>query len=229
LAASKPSEAGLRLERAQATFYATGSQQELAKLFLDKEGDQVEELELARLQLEAAWTLGDAAKVIRAGAALRAAGGTLLELQQIKVGAALLAAGDEAQAHAVLTAVRTQLEEKVERQPGNATAWDNLAATCGLLEDGHAAVAAARQATDLISLEQDARLGAHTEMTRAIVEARFGDPQQAVRDVARLLALPGDPDLNVHHLRVGLEWAGIRERADFKSLLDDPTNNAPLY
>jgi len=86
---------------------------------------------------------------------------------------------------------RDGLLRLLETQPNNADIHDSLALVyCGL-GDREAALKASDRAIELMPITKDALGGAFKESTRAQIYARFGDSDNAIPALARLLHSPG--------------------------------------
>ena len=84
-----------------------------------------------------------------------------------------------------------------------------------------------RQAADTISLEKDALAGASFEIGLAEIEARAGAPEEAVKRVRRLLAIPAGGAASIAALKMDPVWDPVRDRPDFQQLLSAPEQIGP--
>ena len=213
-------------------FYAHGSTRELEEFFASRPVPQQTDESVLRWRLETSWVCGNAAEYLHWTQAL---GGVakLDELRKTQLGAVLLATGDTEGATELLRATRAGQEKTSARQPENFGLCLRLAESCAYLGDAAAADAALAKAAALRPRDREALEGTATELERAIVFAWTSRKEEAVAELARVLRAPclvgWGYSANVHHLRVGLEWAPLRDRADFQALLNDPKNNAPLF
>jgi len=84
-----------------------------------------------------------------------------------------------------------------------------------------------RQAADTISLEKDALAGASFDIGLAEIEARAGAPEEAVKRLRRLLAIPAGGAASVAALKMDPVWDPLRNRPDFQQLLSGPEQIGP--
>jgi serine/threonine-protein kinase len=84
-----------------------------------------------------------------------------------------------------------------------------------------------RQAADTISLEKDALAGASFEIGLAEIEARAGAPEEAVKRLRRLLAIPAGGAASIAALKMDPVWDPLRDRPDFQQLLSSPEQIGP--
>ncbi len=84
-----------------------------------------------------------------------------------------------------------------------------------------------RQAADTISLEKDALAGANFQVGLAQIEAHAGAPEEAIKRLRRLLAIPAGGAVSVAALKMDPVWDPIRNRRDFQQLLSAPEQIGP--
>ncbi|HEY4638558.1 MAG TPA: hypothetical protein VIG87_01465 [Candidatus Udaeobacter sp.] len=84
-----------------------------------------------------------------------------------------------------------------------------------------------RQAADTISLEKDALAGASFDIGLAEIEARAGAPEEAVKRLRRLLAIPAGGAASIAALKMDPVWDPLRNRPDFQQLLSGPEQIGP--
>ncbi|HVI80164.1 MAG TPA: hypothetical protein VM715_18780, partial [Candidatus Acidoferrum sp.] len=78
-----------------------------------------------------------------------------------------------------------------------------------------------------ISLEKDALAGASFQIGLAQIEARTGAPEEAVKRLRRLLAMPAGGAASLAALKMDPVWDPIRNRSDFQQLLSGPEQIGP--
>lgn len=126
--------------------------------------------------------------------------------------------GDAAGANRTYAAARTELEELLEQQPQNLDVMDTLALVCAGLGDKEALQFAGR-ALKLMPTTKDALAGRLAELTRALIYTRFGDAEQAIPALERLLKLPGGrPPMTAAALRLNPEFDSLRNDPRFQNL-----------
>jgi len=84
-----------------------------------------------------------------------------------------------------------------------------------------------RQAADTISMEKDALAGPSFEIGLAEIEARAGAPEEAVKRLRRLLAIPAGGAASIAALKMDPAWDPLRDRPDFQQLLSGPEQIGP--
>jgi TolB-like protein/Flp pilus assembly protein TadD len=84
-----------------------------------------------------------------------------------------------------------------------------------------------RQAADLMPIEKDAVLGPSFQATLAQIEARAGEPEEAINRLRRLLSTPAGGFVSIARLKVDPVWDPIRNRPDFQQLLSGPEQIGP--
>ena len=92
--------------------------------------------------------------------------------------------------------------------------WINLA-----LKRDAEAVRLARQATELVPLEKDALAGAFCLAAFAEIQARAGQPAEAVKTLQRLLSFPAGLNVSIQRLKIDPVWDPIRNDPGFQELL----------
>jgi len=84
-----------------------------------------------------------------------------------------------------------------------------------------------RQAADTISMEKDALAGPSFEIGLAEIEARAGAPEEAVKRLRRLLAIPAGGAASIAALKMDPVWDPLRNRPEFQQLLSGPEQIGP--
>jgi serine/threonine-protein kinase len=126
-------------------------------------------------------------------------------------------AGDAADAQVEMEKARGLVEAKLREQPDDADSmiqlsWINLA-----LKRDAEAVRLARQAADLVPPEKDALAGPFCLAAFAEIQARTGQPAEAVKTLQRLLSIPAGN--SIARLKIDPVWDPIRNEPGFQQLL----------
>jgi serine/threonine-protein kinase len=72
---------------------------------------------------------------------------------------------------------------------------------------------------DIISIEKDALAGPNFQIGLAQIEARAGEPEEAIKRLRRLLSIPAGGSASIAALKIDPVWDPIRNRPDFQELL----------
>jgi serine/threonine-protein kinase len=128
-------------------------------------------------------------------------------------------AGDAAEAQPEMERARYQVEAKISEQSDDADsmiqlAWINLA-----LNRNAEAARLARQAVQLVPLEKDSQAGAFILAAYAEIQARAGQPAEAVKTLQRLLSMPAGFHTSIERLKIDPVWDPIRNDPGFQQLL----------
>jgi len=128
-------------------------------------------------------------------------------------------AGDAMDAQPEMQKARDLVEAKLREQPDEADSmiqlsWINLA----LRRDAEA-VRLARQATELVPLEKDALAGHFCLAAYAEIQARAGQPTEAVKTLQRLFSIPAGLYASIQRLKIDPVWDPIRNDPGFQQLL----------
>ena len=129
-------------------------------------------------------------------------------------------AGDAADAQVEMEKARGLVEAKLREQPDDADSmiqlsWINLA-----LKRDAEAVRLARQAAELVPPEKDAIAGPFCLAAFAEIQARTGQPAEAVKTLQRLLSIPAGN--SIQRLKIDPVWDPIRNDPGFQQLLTGP-------
>ena len=89
------------------------------------------------------------------------------------------------------------------------------------------AIRVSRQAAELIPLEKDALVGPSLQNGLAQIEARAGEPAEAVKRLRHLLSIPAGGAASIARLKIDPVWDPIRNRPDFQQLLAGPDQIGP--
>ena len=81
------------------------------------------------------------------------------------------------------------------------------------------AIAAARHASEVLPLDRDAYFGAFQLEGLAEIQARAGQPEQAIDLLQRLLAIPAGETVSIRRLELDPIWDPLRGDSRFQALL----------
>jgi TolB-like protein/Tfp pilus assembly protein PilF len=128
-------------------------------------------------------------------------------------------AGDAADAQPEMEKALDLVQAKLREQPDDADSmiqlsWINLA-----LNRDAEALRLARQATEFVPLEKDALAGAFCLAAYAEIQARAGQPAEAVKTLQRLLSIPAGLHASIQRLKIDPVWDPIRNDPGFQQLL----------
>ena len=119
------------------------------------------------------------------------------------------------------------LEARIRERPEDTFVMTELSWVYLALGRNSDALRLSRQAADTISLEKDALAGASFEIGLAEIEARAGAPEEAVKRLRRLLAIPAGGAASIAALKMDPVWDPLRNRPDFQQLLSGPEQIGP--
>jgi TolB-like protein/Tfp pilus assembly protein PilF len=149
-------------------------------------------------------------------------------LQQLAGRVAIrLLAGEPEAAKAMGEEALPLLEVRFRERPDDTFAMTELSWVYLALGRNADALRLSRQAADTISLEKDALAGANFQLGLAQIEARAGAPEEAIKRLRRLLAIPAGGAASIAALKMDPVWDPIRNRADFQQLLSGPEQIGP--
>ena len=137
--------------------------------------------------------------------------------------------GDAAGARTRLENHPKMLRARLEREPANARVCAQLGMMEAILGHKQDALRFMQKAVALLPESRDALDGTALSENLAFVYAWTGDKDRAIAELARLLRLPGLPQINVHYLRRSARYTPLGGDPRFEALLNDPKNNAPLF
>jgi tetratricopeptide (TPR) repeat protein len=136
--------------------------------------------------------------------------------------------GDAAHARQSYIDARATLQAAVRREPDNPDLWSALGVAEAGLGEKDAALRDGRHATQLVPVSEDVFAGPFYLAALAQIYARLGEPDQAVKLLARLLAIPAGRVVSVPLLRLDPGWDSIRHDPGFQALLKRYGNRAPV-
>ena len=148
--------------------------------------------------------------------------------------------GDATGAHQAFTAARDGLESQRAGQLDDPQFYNAEALVAAGMDNREAAVNAARKALALAPIESDAYYGTDSMLRLAQVYAHFGEADQAVPLIRKLLDVPGTGEtITPALLRLDPIWDPLRNDPRFQALLKDypaeggkssvPRNRSPCY
>jgi TolB-like protein/class 3 adenylate cyclase/Tfp pilus assembly protein PilF len=128
-------------------------------------------------------------------------------------------AGDTATAQDETEKTRSLLEARLRERPDDPFAtiplsWVNLA-----LKRNTEAIRLAQQASELLPVEKDALAGPALLAALAEIQARAGEPGEAVKTLRRLLSIPAGYWISLQQLKIDPVWDPIRNDPGFQQLL----------
>jgi TolB-like protein/class 3 adenylate cyclase len=128
-------------------------------------------------------------------------------------------AGDAASAHDEIEKARGLLETRLHERPEDEfnvmqLSWVNLA-----LKRNAEALRLAQLAGELVSVQKDTLTGAHVLALVAEIQARAGEPAEAVKTLRRSLSIPAGNWISLQQLRIDPVWDPIRNDPGFQQLL----------
>jgi TolB-like protein/class 3 adenylate cyclase/Tfp pilus assembly protein PilF len=130
-----------------------------------------------------------------------------------------LLAGDADAAHDEIEKARALLQARLREQLSDTAAmmqlsWVNLA-----LKRNAEALRLAHQASELVPVEKDALAGTSHLALLAEIQARAGEPAEAVKTIRRLLSIPAGLFISLQQLKIDPVWDPIRNEPGFQQLL----------
>jgi serine/threonine-protein kinase len=138
-----------------------------------------------------------------------------------------LLAGESEAAKSLAEEALPLLEARFRERPEDIFVMTELSWVYLALGRNTDALRLSRQAADTISLEKDALAGASFEIGLAEIEARAGAPEEAVKRLRRLLAIPAGGAASIAALKMDPVWDPLRDRPDFQQLLSSPEQIGP--
>jgi len=128
-------------------------------------------------------------------------------------------AGDTASAQDEIARARGLLESRLQQRADDPVVllqlgWINVAS-----QRNADALRYAHQATQLVPVEKDALLGPTYLACRAEIQARTGEPAEAVKTLRGLLAMPIGFYISIQQLKIDPVWDPIRRDPAFQQLL----------
>jgi TolB-like protein/cytochrome c-type biogenesis protein CcmH/NrfG len=131
-------------------------------------------------------------------------------------------AGQAAVAKSECDQTRALLEARLAERPEDRDSLTALAWTYVCLGRNADALRVARQAVDLLPIEKDAVGGQVFLAGLAEIEARAGQPKEAVKVLRQLITAPAGGVVSIARLKIDPVWDPIRNDPDFQKLLSEP-------
>jgi TolB-like protein/Tfp pilus assembly protein PilF len=119
------------------------------------------------------------------------------------------------------------LETRFRERPDDTFAMTELSWVYLALARNADALRLSRQAADTISIEKDALAGPNFQIGLAQIEARAGEPEEAIKRLRRLLSIPAGGAASIAALKIDPVWDPIRNRPDFQQLFSGPEQIGP--
>ena len=140
---------------------------------------------------------------------------------EAQVGIQVLA-GQGSAAKSECEQTRTLLEARLAERPEDRMSLMALAWVYVCLGRNTDALRVARQAADLLPIENDAFAGPYFQSGLAQIEARAGAPEEAIKRLQRLLSIPAGAVASIALLKIDPVWDPIRNDPGFRKLLSEP-------
>jgi TolB-like protein/Tfp pilus assembly protein PilF/predicted Ser/Thr protein kinase len=119
------------------------------------------------------------------------------------------------------------LKARLRQQPDDTFAMTELSWVYLALGRNADALRLSKQAADSLPVEKDAMEGPNFQLGLAQIEARAGAPEEAIKRLRRLLAIPAGGAVSIAALKIDPVWDPIRNRPDFQQLLSGPEQIGP--
>src|SRR5207253_9751726 len=119
-------------------------------------------------------------------------------------------AGDAAGAHDEIEKARGLLEARLQERPSDESAMMQLSWVNVALKRSAEALRLAHRASELQSVEKDALAGPYALAVLAEIQARAGQPDEAVKTLRQLLAIPAGLVISLQQLKIDPVWDPIR-------------------
>ena len=138
-----------------------------------------------------------------------------------------LLAGEPEAAKSLAEEALPLLEARFRERPEDTFVMTELSWVYLALGRDTDALRLSRQAADTISMEKDALAGPSFEIGLAEIEARAGAPEEAVKRLRRLIAIPAGGAASIAALKMDPVWDPLRNRPEFQQLLSGPEQIGP--
>jgi serine/threonine-protein kinase len=144
----------------------------------------------------------------------------LQRMNQLCARAAIHAlAGDAAATKLESEEARVLLEARLRDRGNDAFAMTQLSWVYLALNRNADALRLARQAAESLPIEKDAMAGPAFSTGLAQIQARAGEPREAVKGLRRLLSIPAGMFVSIQRLKIDPVWDPIRNDPEFQQLL----------
>ena len=131
-------------------------------------------------------------------------------------------AGDGAGARRAADEALPPLEAKLRERPDDVGALSQLRWVYLALGREADALRVAQQTAASLPIEKDAYWGPSFEVGLAEIQARVGEPQEAIKTLRRLLAIPAGASVSLQRLKIDPVWDPLRNDPEFQQLLLAP-------
>jgi tetratricopeptide (TPR) repeat protein len=128
-------------------------------------------------------------------------------------------AGDAASAHDDIEKARGLLEARLRERPTDTFAMMQLSWVDLAVNRNAEALRLAHQASELMPVEKDSLGGPASLALLAEIQARAGEPAEAVKTLRRLLSIPAGLLISLQQLKIDPVWDPIRNDPGFQQLL----------
>ena len=136
-------------------------------------------------------------------------------------------AGQSDAAKSTAEEARPLLEARLKEQPDDTLAMRELSWVYLALGRNADAIRVSKQAADLLPVEKDALTGPSYQAALAQIEARAGEPEEAIKRLRHLLSIPAG-NVSIARLKIDPVWDPIRNRPDFQQLLSGSEQIGPV-
>jgi len=130
-----------------------------------------------------------------------------------------LLAGDTASGQEEIGQASNLLEARLRERPDDRNAMVQLAWVSVAQKRNRDALRFAHEAAESLSVEKDAAGGVLFLSNLAQVQARAGEPTEAVKTLQRLLSIPAGYNVSIERLKIDPVWDPIRSDPGFQQLL----------
>jgi hypothetical protein len=130
-----------------------------------------------------------------------------------------LLAGDTASGQEEIGQASNLLEARLRERPDDRNAMVQLAWVSVAQKRNGDALRFAYEAAESLSVEKDAAGGVLFLSNLAQVQARAGEPTEAVKTLQRLLSIPAGYNVSIQRLKIDPVWDPIRSDPGFQQLL----------
>ena len=128
-------------------------------------------------------------------------------------------AGDAASAQGEIASARGLVEARLRVRPDDIQALTQLSWIDLALKSDSEALRFAHQAAELLPVEKDAMGGPAVLAGLAEIQARAGEPDEAVKTLRRLLSIPAGVCISLQRVKIDPVWDPIRNDPGFQQLL----------